>query len=85
MILDSGKVQNVLIQETEESRATRFTSSFLYFLPLLPRVMGCMCGVGVVPNTKKTKTDRRKGAQIRNYMVLKEVKKKRKESRNSES
>lgn len=78
--------RNVFIQETEKSRATRFTFSFLYFLPLLPSVMDCMCGVGVVPNNKKTKTDTRKkkGAQIRTCTVLKEGKE-RKIRGNSES
>jgi len=42
--------------------------------------MDCMCGVGVVPNTKKTKTDTRKkkGAQIRDCAVLKEEEEKEK-------
>lgn len=51
---------NVFIQETGESRATRFTFSFLHSLPLLPRIMDYMCGVGVVPNTKTTITDTRR-------------------------
>ena len=40
-----------------ESRATRFTFSFLHSLPLLPHIMDYMCGVGVVPNTNTTITD----------------------------
>lgn len=78
--------RNVVIQETEESRAIHFTFSFPYFLPLLPSIMDCTCRVAVVPNTKTTKTDTRwkKEAQVRNHAVLKEGKKSE-IKRNSES
>lgn len=57
MLWEATENINVFIQEAGKSRATRFTLSFLYFLPILPGIMDCMCGAAVVLNTKKTKTD----------------------------
>lgn len=75
--LISTDSRNVLIQETGESRATRFTFSFLHSLLLLPHIMDYMCEVGVVPNTNTTITDtkqtkKKREAQVRICMVVRE-------------